>query len=123
MKGLFIHGSYWTENYRYYSISNGCICQHNRESRLWRLLRCGGYLSSRSKLRIHPRLVHPMFLLYMQEKNNNREQGLSEDPVSGSSIQENHCEHISDPWAVSRREAVRAFLGLVEIVLFIYLFE
>eukprot|EP00871_Galdieria_phlegrea_P005287 jgi/Galph1/575/GphlegSOOS_G5418.1 len=52
----------------------------------------------------------------MEEMEYHRQ--LPQDPVSGSSIEESHDELVADPWAVSRREAIRAFLGLFLVTFF-----
>jgi len=65
-------------------------------------------------------------LLFMQRQEEPRDENVDkeqqqqqrqyhhlEDPVSGSSIQETNSEQLTDPWAVSRREATRAFVALV----------
>ncbi|KAK4524460.1 hypothetical protein GAYE_SCF03G2361 [Galdieria yellowstonensis] len=47
-----------------------------------------------------------------KEQQQQRQYHHLEDPVSGSSIQETNSEQLTDPWAVSRREATRAFVAL-----------
>ncbi|GJQ11211.1 hypothetical protein GpartN1_g3002.t1 [Galdieria partita] len=109
----FIDGTLCIVKYHY--SSNPCLNVHqNMLSRYLKLLRCNGYLSYSYRLpksSLYHQVQHNLFLLDMQQDSDHREQ-LAEDPVSGSSIQENHSEQVSDPWAVSRREATRAFLGL-----------
>jgi hypothetical protein len=69
---------------------------------------------------------HKNVLLFMQRQEEPRDENVDkeqqqqqrqyhhlEDPVSGSSIQETNSEQLTDPWAVSRREATRAFVALV----------
>ncbi|GJD08930.1 NHL repeat-containing protein 2 [Galdieria sulphuraria] len=114
MQRLFVHFiTYFVDNY-HNSLNKCRKSQQNILSRYLRLLRCNpGYLPCLHRLPKSPahQTQHNSLFLNMQEDSNDREQ-LAEDPVSGSSIQENHGEQVSDPWAVSRREATRAFLGL-----------